>query len=250
MFILFSLIVMRMSGAIGLNPVFGKSNMPNAVKGAFVLVVSLLLYTGFGGTMAHEPSTMIEYGVMLVGELMFGIVLSFAMELSLMIVRFASSVMDYVMGLSMAQVYDPQTHAQMTISTGIYNAFLMLLLFATNGHLRILRVFYESAYLIPFGTVSIRPELAQAMLSAFQECIMMGLQLAFPLIAMEMVTETAVGILMRMIPQINVFSVNFQLKIIVGLLMMTFLFSPLADKLNLILEGMYQSVQQMTALMR
>lgn len=249
MFILFSLIVMRMSGAIGLNPVLGRTNVPTTVRGAFILVLSLILYTGFGGTMAHEPSTMIEYGVMLLGELMFGIALSFAMELSLMVVRFASSIMDYVMGLSMAQVYDPQYNTQMTISSGVYYVFIMLLLFATNGHLRLLGIFYESANLIPFGTVSIRPELAQAMLSAFQECIVMGMQLAFPLIAMEMVAETAVGILMRMIPQINVFAVNFQMKILVGMMMMLFLFSPMADKLNIILEDMYQSIRQMVALM-
>lgn len=246
---MFSLIVMRMSGAIGLNPVFGRSNVPNLVKGALILTLSLMLYTGFGGTMAHEPSTMIEYGVMLLGELMFGIVLSFAMELSMAIVQYAASIMDYVMGLSMAQVYDPQTHAQTTVSSGIYNAFFILLLFATNGHLRIIRIFYESAQLIPFGAVSIRPELAEAMLTAFRHAILLGLQLAFPLIAIEMAAETAVGILMRMIPQINVFSVNFQLKIIAGLLMMLFLFSPMADKLNVILEEMYISLWQFTTLM-
>ena len=78
----------------------------------------------------------------------------------------------------------------------------------------------------------------------------MGLQFAFPLIAMELVAETAVGILMRMIPQINVFVVNFQIKIIVGILMLLFLFSPMSDKLYVILNGMYQSLQQIVTLMR
>lgn len=246
---MFSLIVMRMSGAIGVNPIFGSSNMPSRVKASFILVLSLVLYTGFDGTLQHEPTTMLEYGVMLVGELLFGIVLSFAMELSIMAVRFASSVMDYVMGLNMAQIYDPQYRTQMTISSGMYYAFIILLFFSTNGHLRLLSIFYDSAYQIPFGTVSLRPELAQAMLSAFEEGIMLGVQLAFPLIAMEMVAETAVGIMMRMIPQINVFSVNFQLKIIIGLGMMVFLFSPLADKLNMILDNIYQSLQQIVVLM-
>ena len=67
---------------------------------------------------------------------------------------------------------------------------------------------------------------------------------------MELVAETAVGILMRMIPQINVFVVNFQIKIIVGILMLLFLFSPMSDKLYVILNGMYQSLQQIVTLMR
>lgn len=192
---------------------------------------------------------MIEYLVMLVGELFFGLVLSFVMELSIMAIRFASSLMDYLMGLSMAQIYDPQYQTQMTISSGMYYTFLILLFFATDGHLRLLSVFYESAYLIPFGTVSFRPELTQAILSTFRESIVLGLQLTLPLIAMELVMELAVGIMMRMIPQINIFAVSFQLKIIIGLSMMVFLFHPLSDKLSTILESMYELLSHFMTLM-
>lgn len=250
MVILFSLVVMRMSGAIAFNPVFGRTNVPVRVRASFILMLSLMLYMGVGGTLVHEPATMIEFGVMLVKELLFGFVLGFSMELVLLVVRFASSIMDYSMGLTMAQVYDPQYNTQMTITSGMYYAFMVLLFLATNGHLRLLTIFFSSALLIPFGTVTWRPELAQVMLTMFQECIVMGLQFAFPLIAMELVTETAVGILMRIIPQINVFVVNFQVKIIVGMLMLLFLFSPMSDKLYAIMNYMYQSMQQFIMLMR
>ena len=250
MFILFSLIIMRMSGAIALNPVFGRTNVPSRVKAAFILVISLILYIGPGGILVHEPAVMAEYGVMLIKELLFGFTLGFGMELAFLAVRFASAIMDYSMGLTMAQVYDPQYNAQMTITTGMYYAFMVMLFLATNGHLRLLTIFFISCELIPFGTVTFRPELAQAILLMFRESIAMGLQFAFPLIAMELVAETAVGILMRMIPQINVFVVNFQIKIIVGILMLLFLFSPMSDKLYVILNGMYQSLQQIVTLMR
>ena len=244
MFILFSLIIMRMSGAIALNPVFGRTNVPSRVKAAFILVISLMLYIGPGGILVHEPAVMAEYGVMLIKELLFGFTLGFGMELAFLAVRFASAIMDYSMGLTMAQVYDPQYNAQMTITTGMYYAFMVMLFLATNGHLRLLTIFFISCELIPFGTVTFRPELAQAILLMFRESIAMGLQFAFPLIAREL------GILMRMIPQINVFVVNFQIKIIVGILMLLFLFSPMSDKLYVILNGMYQSLQQIVTLMR
>ena len=93
MFILFSLIVMRMSGAIALNPVFGRTNVPARVKAAFILVLSLMLYIGSGGILVHEPAVMAEYGVMLLKELLFGFTLGFGMELAFLVVRFASSIM-------------------------------------------------------------------------------------------------------------------------------------------------------------
>lgn len=249
MFILFSLIFMRISGAVALNPVLGRTTIPTSVKGAFIFVLSLMLYIGFGGTLLHEPGTMLEYGVMLVMELLFGFVLGFGMELAFMVVRFASSVMDFSMGLSMAQIYDPLYNTQMTVTSGVYYAFMVLLFMAVDGHVHLIRIFYDSARLIPLGMVTFRPELSRAIAVMFQECIVLGMQLAFPLVAMELVAEGAIGILMRIIPQINVFVVNFQVKIVVGLLMLVFLFSPMSDKLYAVLDYMFDSLQQLVMLM-
>ena len=199
--------------------------------------------------MYRGPATMVEYAVMLLMELFIGYTLGFAMELSVLVVRFASSAMDYVMGLNMAQIYDPQYNTQMTITSGMYYAFLMLLFFAMDGHLRLLGIIYGSARLVPFGAVRISPGLALAVLDMFQQGIVMGLQFALPVIGLELVAETAVGILMRIIPQINVFVVNFQVKIIVGMLMLLFLFSPMSDKLYDILDYMFQWLDRMVSLM-
>lgn len=249
MLILFSLIVMRMSGAIGLNPILGRANFPARARSALIFAMSLMIYLGFGESSYHQPETMIEYGVMLLLELFFGFVLGFAMELTILVVRFASAVIDYLMGLSMAQIYDPQSNTQMTISSEIYYAFLILLFLSMDGHIRLIELFYRSGQMIPYGAVEIRPELPLAILTMYSESILMGLQFAFPLVAMEMLSEVAVGILMRVIPQINVFVVNFQVKIIVGLLMLLYLFSPLSDKLIYILEDMFLWLEELVRLM-
>ena len=249
MLILFSLIFMRMSGAVIFNPLLGRTNYPRPAKGALIFVLTLLLYMGVDGSLQHQPSGMIEFGVMLVKELMVGFVLGFSMELTYAIIRYASAIMDYTMGLSMAQVYDPQYNTQMTITSGVYYAFLSLIFLTTNGHLQLLGLFFASARLVPFGQVTLRPELYQLVLEIFRANITMGLQFAFPLIAMEMVTEATVGILMRMIPQINVVAVNFQNQFSGGLLMMVFLFNPMADRLYVMIDDLFRNMQQLLELM-
>ena len=249
MFILFALVFMRMTGAIVLNPILGRSNIPNAAKGAMILVLSFLMYGNTGGVLAHEPTLLIEFGLMLVKELMIGFAIGFSMELSFAIVRFAAAVLDYTMGLSMAQVYDPQYNTQMTITSGMYYTFLVLLFLAGDGHVRLMALIYNSARLVPFGEVVIRPELSGLMLDIFKTSITTGLQIAFPIIAMELVTEAAVGILMRVIPQINVFAVNFQLKIIVGLMLLVYLFNPMATKLYAIIDQIYIYIQEVLMVM-
>ena len=54
---------------------------------------------------------------------------------------------------------------------------------------------------------------------------------------------------MRMIPQINVFAVNFQLKILVGLMMLVYMFSPMSDRLYMVLNDMFLYMQRLIALM-
>ncbi len=249
MFILFALVFMRMTGAVMFNPVLGRTNIPGAFKGALIFMLTLMLYVGVGGTLQQEPATMIEFGVMLLRELLIGFVLGFSMELFFMIVRYASSIIDHTMGLSMAQSYDPTSRTQMTVSVGLYYAFLFLLFLATDGHVRFIALIFTSARLIPFGQVAMPPEIPRMIFEIFKANIVMGMQLAFPIIAMEMVTEAAVGILMRMIPQINVFAVNFQLKILVGLSMLVFMFSPMADRMYMILNNMFLYMERLIVLM-
>lgn len=249
MAVLFSLVVMRVSGAIAGNPVFGKTNFPPRARACMIVALSVCLHQSTGSGSYRAPGSLVEYSVMLGGELLFGLVISFAMELSFMTVRFASSVMDYCMGLSMAQIYDPQYGTQSTVSSGLYYTFMALIFFATNGHLRLFSIFYTSAELIPFGTVSLRPEIMEVAAAAFCQSIVMGMQFAFPVIAMELLSEAAMGILMRVVPQINVFAVNFQVKILVGMFMFLLIFSPMADRLGVILEEMYGIMEQLAASM-
>lgn len=249
MFILFALIFMRMTGCIALNPILGRSNIPNAAKGAVILSLSFLMYMGTDGVLAHEPAVLLEFALMLVKELLIGFAIGFSMELSFAVVRFAAAVLDYIMGLSMAQVYDPQYNTQMTITSGMFYTFLVLLFLVGDGQVHLMALIYRSADLVPFGEVVIRPELSQLMLEIFKTSIVTGLQLAFPIIAMELVAEAAVGILMRVIPQINVFAVNFQMKIIMGLVLLVYLFNPMAAKMYMIIDNIYLYIEEVLMVM-
>lgn len=249
MLILFSLAVMRMSGAVALNPVFGRTNYPSSAKAALALMLALILYLSGGGVMAQEPESLLEYGMMLLRELAFGAVIGYCMELSVLVIRFSSSVMEHLMGLSMAQIYDPQNSSQVGVFSQIYYFFFMMLFFATDGHLRFLDLIFGSAKVVPLGAVTIGSELSVAVLEMFSNSILLGLQFVMPLMAIELIVEVAMGVIMRMIPGINVFTVNIQVKISVGLVMLWFLFSPMSDKIKVIIEEMFQNIANLMQMM-
>lgn len=246
--LLFSLVFMRMSGFVLLNPVLGRRNVPAVVKSAFIMVLTLAIYA-FSSTSIPVVNSSLELGVLLLKEFAVGYFVGFTMELFMMVISFAGSIIDFQMGMSMATVYDPQSNAQMAISGSLWNAYFMMLFFAVDGHLALMKILITSSHVIPYGEVAISSGAAIAMLDIFCQCILLGVKFSFPIIAIEFLTEIAVGILMKVIPQINVFVVNIQAKILIGFLMMLFLFSPMTDFLGDTIAQMMRTIQQVLKLL-
>lgn len=246
--VLFSLILMRMSGFILMNPIFGRRNIPAQVKGGMVMVLTLLIYS-YSSANVPEPVTSVEFAGLLLKEFAMGCVVGFVMELFFLSITFAGSVADFEMGLSMAAIYDPQSNAQVALTGSLYNVYLMMLFFAVDGHLALLKILITSADVVPYGQAAIGAEASWAVLEIFIQCIVMAMKFAFPIIAIEFLTEIAVGILMKMIPSINVFVVNIQAKVLIGLLMLVFLFSPMSDYLGKVINQMLLAVQDMMKLL-
>lgn len=246
--ILFTLIFMRMMGFVMLNPIFGRRGIPPYFQAGLALFLSLLT----GSALMDTPVEVVngfQYGVLLIREFAVGFVLAFVMEIFFMTVTFAGAIMDFQMGLSMSTVYDPQTNAQQAVSGSIWNLYMTLLFFAVNGHLALLRILFASFRAAPPGTLSLGQNLTQAILDLFIQCITLALQFSFPLIALELLTQFAVGILMKTIPQINIFVVNIQAKIVMGLMMLLFLFSPMSEFVGELVRSMLQSLQGVTRLL-
>lgn len=242
---LFGLILLRMTGAVVFHPMFGHSSVPGQVKAAFTFVLSLAAFVWYPGTLSHIPVGVPDFVVMALRELLVGFCLGFGVELTAMVVQFAGTLIDFSMGLSMAQMYDPQTGTQMTVSTYIYYALFMLLFFAENAHVRFLEIVFATLDRIPVGEVTPAQQLPTVVLSYFVTCITLGLELALPILGIELMAEIAIGLLMRIVPQINIFVVSFQIKIIVGIAMMILLFSPMSDSINQLFGTMFDTLYKM-----
>ena len=87
-----------------------------------------------------------------------------------------------------------------------------------------------------------------AMLMLFVECTTLALKLSMPILAAELVGQLGMGILMKAIPQINVFSINIELKVLIGLVMLFLLIAPISEFLLKAEMEMLDSLSQIIAL--
>lgn len=248
MFILFTLIIMRMSSFIGFNPFFGRKIIPAKVKIALIMFISLNIYIYCGGKLEHTPESIVEYVFMLLTEMLLGLSIGFALEIIVMVVRFAAFLIDFSMGLSMAQIYDAQYQTQSSISSQLYYSILMLMFFSSGADIRFFSIILKSGIMIPYGAIKLDASLALYIIELFKDSVIMAAQFAFPVVSMELLGELAVGIIMRMVPQINVFVINFQIKIMMGLFVMYFLFDPSVKKISDLLDIVFTAFIEMISL--
>lgn len=92
-----------------------------------------------------------------------------------------------------------------------------------------LRIFLTSGELVPFGQVSIGLPAYNLLLELFVECTVLGIKLSMPILAAELIAQVGMGVLMKVIPQINVFAINIELKVIVGLALLLVLTVPFSE---------------------
>ena len=125
-FMLFSLILMRMSGFIFLNPVLGRRNIPSIAKTGMALALTILIYFVAEGTELNIGSPL-EFGLLLLKEFVIGYFLGFVMVLFEFAVTYAGSIADFMMGLSMSTVYDAQNGIQVALTGNILQIYFILL---------------------------------------------------------------------------------------------------------------------------
>ena len=225
---LFFLILSRMSGFVLFNPIFGRQNVPGIVKSGLVLLLSITVFPVTTYRPA-VPESILELGVLLLLELAMGYLLGMVINLFFYIPLMAGSIIDMQMGLSMASTYDPSSGIQTTATSNVLNTLMSLLFFVANGHQTLIRIFVTSGRAVPYGAVALGEDLYGAVLEIFIDCTILGIKLAMPILAAELMGQVGMGILMKVIPQINVFVINIDLKLIIGLVLVMLLLVPFSQ---------------------
>ena len=164
-------------------------------------------------------------------EMSLGFLAGMIVSFFFYIPQLAGSVVDTQMGMTMNQIYDAGSQANMSVTGTLLNALMMLLFFAANGHHTLIRIFMTSEQIVPYGQAVLTAPAASAMLEIFIECTVLGVKLCMPVLAAELIAQIGMGILMKVIPQINVFAINVELKVIIGLGLLFLLIAPFSEYL-------------------
>lgn len=226
-----------MTGVIFFNPIFGRGSVPALVKIGLSLGIALNVAYGLTEIYVADYTT-IDLLIAMLREFAVGYAMGFIVQLFLSVFHIGGELMDLQLGFSMAQMYDPSTNSQVSVTGNLLTIMYVLLFFITNSHLSLLAIAAKSYSVVPVGLGGVSAKIGVYMIELFGYILVYSLQLALPVIVTEILVEVAVGILMRVVPNINVFVVNIQLKVLVGLIVLLTIIPMLVrflSKLNLIM---------------
>ena len=222
-FVAFALMLVRVSVIFLSAPVLGNTRIPNQVKIALSLCVTLLLYLSMkGGQLTHAvPSNIFALASATAGEVFVGLLLGYSAYLLFSGIQMAGQIIDIQVGFGLVNVIDPAGGQSVSILGQFYYMVAMLFFLAINGHHLLLKALGDSFQMLPVGSVNWFSKAATAgpLLSEFfTKLFIIAFQVAAPSIAVLFLTNLSMGLLSRTIPQMNVFIVGLPLNVTVGLL--------------------------------
>lgn len=239
----FLLILTRVSCFVYIAPFFSMTGTPARVRIGLSVLTAALLYQALTPSEAVVYDTVMEYAVIVMREAVTGLLLGFAANICMAIVNFAGSIIDMETGLSMATLLDPTTHENTSISGVLYQYVFMLLLIATGMYRYLLGAIADSFILIPVNAAVFRADfLLQTMITFLGEYIIIGFRIVLPVFCVMLLLNAALGVMAKVSPQMNMFAVGIQLKILVGLGVLFFTVSMMPGAADFVFEEMKKMV--------
>jgi len=213
----FWLIFSRIVGIIFFAPVFSNEAINYILKLSLTLTLSILIFPFIE---AHEINIIehpINYLLAITKELLIGIVIGFAVRLVFTGIHLAGDMAGRQMGLGFAEMVSPESGVQMPIIAELYAITSILIFLAIDGHHWLLVAISKSFDVIPFAGLEYSTKITEYIVTLSGNIFVIGFRLAAPIICTIFLTNLALGLISRAIPQVNVFILGFPLKITMGL---------------------------------
>lgn len=214
----FLLVFARIASFVFAAPFFSTRGVPRIVKIGFSVFVAYLMYAFYQPHVYPEYNSVFGYGVIVLKEVAVGLFLGAGAQLCTSIVLFAGRIIDMEIGLSMANVFDPTTNQQSSI-TGIFFQYgVLLILYTTGLHRYLIKALMETFTLIPISGAHFQMEkLLESVITFLGDYIVIGFRICLPVFASITLMNIVLGLLAKLAPQMNMFSVGIQLKLLAGL---------------------------------
>jgi flagellar biosynthetic protein FliR len=210
----------RIGAMVMLLPGFGEVNIPVRIRLGIALMLTMILLPLHRAAYTVDMNSMAPLMVMMVHEIIIGVVLGATARVTLSALQVAGSVIAQQLGLGFVTSIDPTQGQQGALIGNFLTILGLTLLFATDMHHLVIAALNDSYNVFAPGQLLPSGDVASLFTRAFTTAFKIGIQLAAPFIVFGLVFNLGLGILARLMPQMQVYFVGVPLSILGGFMIL------------------------------
>lgn len=209
----------RLSGLMLFAPFFGSMVIPGRIKAVLVIVLTFLLFPVIGHHIEPQPLT--AWPKMILVEFLIGVGMGITTNFVFEAAQFAGQVLGIQMGYSLVTILDPQTQANSTVLSTLYQSIVMLLFLRMDVHYWLLRAVSNSFIDLPPGTEHLGGAFTEGVVWTVGTIFGLGTQIAAPILAATMAADIVLGLLGKASPQMPVMLLGAAVKSMLGVIVLS-----------------------------
>ncbi|MBL0927097.1 MAG: flagellar biosynthetic protein FliR [Phycisphaerales bacterium] len=218
----FCVVLARMTGLFVFAPLLSSAAVPRRIKALLAVALALAVYPTIDHAAAAAlPLDLYVLGPLMASELLIGVTIGLVAALPMMSVQLGGLIMGQQMGIGLAGIYNPVMEIDGE-QIGQLLFYVMLLSFLAVGGLELMYgAVVHTFAAVPPGGFSVTRAPLDLLVGVIASGFVLALRMAMPLLAIIFLENIAIGFLGRTLPQLNIMSMGFPLRILIGMFVVT-----------------------------
>lgn len=218
----FLLLFSRIGAAMMSLPGVGESSVPPRARLSIALLMSAISAPVLGPALPPMPAQPFQLAFLIITEIGFGLAFGLLARMAMSAMHVAGTVIAMQAGLSAATFFDPTQGAQNVLVSSMLVFFGVALVFATDLHLVVLQATYDSYTLFPPLRAPAFGDFADVATRMVDNGFALGIKLSAPFIVYGIIFNVALGLLNRLMPALQIFSIMQSPQIAMSLVVLGF----------------------------
>jgi len=218
--LIFLLLMVRLSAMVLTLPLLGARQVPAQLKVLFIGMLSVGLYPLIQTQHVVLPQRLGHLGLVVVGEMLIGLTIGFVAQVLFAGIQLGGEIMSQQMGLNIATIFDPHNAQQVSLVTHFQYTLALMVFLSGSAHHWFIIAMAESLQSIPLASFMTSGAILPVVLTLLGKACVIAIQLAAPVSIALLMATLALGVMSRLVPQMNVFVLSFLVTLGLGLLIL------------------------------